>query len=125
MNKIWFCRLLLLRQRMSVLLSPSKSPVPAIFQLRSDIVAMNEPLTSVPPFMNQMASWPVTESRHKMSDLPSPSKSLPTMRADGLLKTVTATGAEVTRLPAVSRATAVRILEPLVVALLLHYNQSD
>ncbi len=109
MNQIWFCPLLLLRQRMSALPSPSKSPVPTIFQLRSDIVAMNEPLTSVPPFMNQMASWPVTESRHKMSDLPSPSKSLPTMRADGLLKTVTATGAEVTRLPAVSRATAVRI----------------
>src|SRR5260221_4453523 len=60
---------------MSDLPSPSKSPTPAIFQLRSATAATERSLFTVPPFMIQSWSCPVSALRHRMSDLPSPSKS--------------------------------------------------
>src|SRR2546430_2974139 len=60
---------------MSALPSPSKSPVPAMLQLRSATVANITALEIVAPFMSQIVLSPVAPLRHKISDLPSPSKS--------------------------------------------------
>src|SRR5436189_137154 len=60
---------------MSALPSPSKSPVPAMLQLRSATVANITALEIAAPFMSQIVLSPVAPLRHKISDLPSPSKS--------------------------------------------------
>src|SRR5258706_275444 len=61
---------------MSALASPSKSPTPAMLQLRSATVANTAPLESrVAPFMSQTIFSPVTLLCHRTSDLPSASKS--------------------------------------------------
>src|SRR5438552_17698097 len=67
-----------LRHRMSDLPSPSKSPVPAMLQLRSVTAADGALLEIAAPFMRQIAFRPVVQLRHRMSALPSPLKSPPT-----------------------------------------------
>src|SRR5258708_311915 len=64
------------RHRMLGLPSPSKSPSPVMLQLRSVAVAkLVGPPKIVVPFMSQIEFEPVALLCHKMSDLPSPSKS--------------------------------------------------
>ncbi len=70
---------LLLRQRMSDLLSPLKSPMPATLQELSGVAALPPKVTcceavTCEPFIVQSMSDP-SVLRHKMSDLPSPLKS--------------------------------------------------
>src|SRR5579872_3769399 len=71
--------LLAFRQRMSVLPSPSKSPIPTMLQLGPGIGSVLESVTNPPdvmfgPFMSQAASCPAL-LRQRMSLLPSPSRS--------------------------------------------------
>src|SRR5690349_8802918 len=76
MSQTVFAPVVPLRHRMSDLPSPSRSPTPAMLQLRSDTVANTAPFEStVAPFMCQIALSPVALLCHRMSDLPSPSKS--------------------------------------------------
>src|SRR6266850_1010000 len=81
MNQIEISPVAPLRHRMSDLPSPSKSPTPVMLQLRSVTVAkLVAPPEIVVPFMSQIEFEPVAPLRHRMSDLPSPSKSpTPTM----------------------------------------------
>src|SRR5258708_38937692 len=64
---------------MSALPSPSKSPTPAMLQLRSTLENV-APLEIEVAFMSQITFSPVARLRHRMSDLPSPLKSLRTTR---------------------------------------------
>src|ERR1700704_3204264 len=65
-----------LRHTMSDLPSPSRSPTPAIFQLRSATVSNAlAPPEIAAPFISQIVLAPVALLCHRMSDLPSPSKS--------------------------------------------------
>src|SRR6267154_1562961 len=89
MSQIAFSPVALLRHRMSDLPSPSKSPTPAMLQLRSASVEKSPPPVCVVPFMSQMAFSPVAWLRHRMSDLPSPLKSLPLTRRRGGVLTET------------------------------------
>src|SRR2546430_14579745 len=75
MSQIEFSPVARLRHRMSDLPSPSKSPTPAMLQLRSASVGMTPPPAMVVPFNSQIAFSPVVPLRHRMSDLPSPSNS--------------------------------------------------
>src|SRR5258708_7285092 len=78
MNQIEISPVTPLRHRMSDLPSPSKSPLPAMRQLRSVTVAkLVAPPEIVVPFMSQIEFEPVALLCHRMSDLPSPSKSPP------------------------------------------------
>src|SRR5882672_3732177 len=81
MNQIEILPVAPLRHRMSDLPSPSKSPTPVMLQLRSVTVAkLVAPPEIVVSFMSQIEFEPVTLLCHRMSDLPSPSKSpIPTM----------------------------------------------
>src|SRR3546814_5387138 len=65
--------LLVLRQRMSALASPLKSPTPAIFQSCPPTPVTTWPVVEFPE--RQIVLYPVTVLRHRMSALPSPSKS--------------------------------------------------
>ena len=66
------------RQRISLLPSPSKSPVPTIDQLVGTVPRLPPPML-VAPFMNHIATLPLV-LRQRMSPLPSPLKSpVPTM----------------------------------------------
>src|SRR6266850_2562225 len=76
MNQIEILPVAPLRHRMSDLPSPSKSPTPVMLQLRSVTVAkLVAPPEIVVPFMSQIEFEPVALLCHRMSDLPSPSKS--------------------------------------------------
>jgi hypothetical protein len=61
------------RHRMSLLPSPSKSPIPTTDQVVG-MLPRPAPEETCKPFMNQIAMSPLV-SRHRMSLLPSPSKS--------------------------------------------------
>src|SRR5258708_10889776 len=77
MNQIEISPVTPLRHRMSDLPSPSKSPLPAMRQLRSVTVArLVAPPEIVVPFMSQIEFEPVALLCHRMSDLPSPLKSI-------------------------------------------------
>src|SRR5215467_5047505 len=68
-----------LRQRMSLLPSPLKSPVSMIDQSVGTFATPTDWM-SCAPFISQIATVPVLASRHRMSDEPLPSKSpVPTM----------------------------------------------
>src|SRR5450631_762431 len=73
------------RQRMSLLPSPSKSPVPTIDQLVGTVPRLTY-CDTVPPFISQIATLPPV-SRQRMSVLPSPLKS-PVPTIDQLVGTV-------------------------------------
>src|SRR6266853_1726969 len=76
MSQTVFSPVTLLRHRMSDLPSPSRSPTPAMLQLRSATVANTAPFESrVAPLMSQTIFSPVTLLCHRTSDLPSASKS--------------------------------------------------
>src|SRR5215467_14378628 len=80
MNQIALWPLVVSRHRTSLLLSPLKSPDPAILKL---VVTFPTPAVlgfkTVVPFISQMATLPLV-SRHRTSLLPSPLKSpVPTM----------------------------------------------
>src|SRR5436189_107046 len=64
-----------LRQRMSDLPSPSKSPTPTIFQFRSSTDDVRPVKVAVVPFIVHAELSPVIELRQKRSDLPSALKS--------------------------------------------------
>ncbi len=93
-NQIAFSPVARSRHRMSDLPSPSKSPTPAMLQLRSITVEIGALLESVVPFMSQIAFWPVVLLRHKISDIPSPLKSAPTIRRRVVLTKTGAVHAE-------------------------------
>src|SRR5205807_856922 len=102
MSQIAFSPVALLRHRISDLPSPSKSPTPAMLQLRSATVATAVALETVTPFMSQIMFSPVAVLRQRMSDLRSLLKSLPITRLTGV---VTETGAvRADSLPAASKA---------------------
>src|SRR5258706_10139686 len=75
MSQTIFSPVTLLCHRTSDLPSASKSPTPAMLQLRSVIAFMTAPLETPAPLINQSVFSPVVLLRHRMSDLPSPSKS--------------------------------------------------
>src|SRR5207253_9437786 len=75
MSQIVFPPVAPLRHRMSDLPSPSKSPTPAMLQLRSVTVANIAALEIAVPLMSQIVFSPVERLRHRMSDFPSPLKS--------------------------------------------------
>src|SRR5438876_787527 len=91
---------------MSALPSPSKSPAPAMLQLRSATVANIALLEIVAPFMSQIMFAPVVLLRHRMSDLPSPLKSRATRTARVRLETA-ADSAEL--LPAALKAATAKL----------------
>src|SRR3974377_845158 len=64
-----------LRQRMSALPSPLKSPTPWICQLEGTKAFKSIPVKPPEPFEFQIATSPFVAFRHRMSALPSPLKS--------------------------------------------------
>src|ERR1700742_3487251 len=64
-----------LRQKRSALPSPSKSPMPAIFQFVSATEVISEFVVIVAPFMKYIAFAPVLPLRQTRSPLRSPLKS--------------------------------------------------
>src|SRR5438046_2250925 len=80
MSQIEFSPVARLRHRMSDLPSPSKSPAPAMLQLRSVTVGIAALLEIVVPFMSQIEFSPVVLLRHRISDMPSPLKSRSVIR---------------------------------------------
>src|SRR5258708_5242201 len=75
MSQIEFEPVALLCHKMSDLPSPSKSPTPAMLQLRSVTAPKTGALRIVAPFMNQIDISPVAPRRHRTSDLPAPANS--------------------------------------------------
>src|SRR5260370_21683802 len=62
-------------QRMSLLPSPLKSPVPTIFHTLGGAFPTPAACVTCAPFISQIATSPVAVFRHRMSPLPSPLKS--------------------------------------------------
>src|SRR5262245_19708803 len=62
-------------QRMSLLPSPSKSPVSTIDHTEGGAEPTGADWVTCAPFISQIATLPLVVSRHRMSLLPSPSKS--------------------------------------------------
>src|SRR5258706_5947771 len=104
MSQTIFSPVTLLCHRTSDLPSASKSPTPAMLQLRSAIAFVAAPLETPAPFINQSVFSPVVLLRHRMSDLPSPLKS----PSPAILQLRSATAAEDAALD-----TAAPVLRPI------------